>query len=42
MSMILRIIACVLFGVAAFGIAPSGVLLIPGGLFCWCLSTLVK
>ena len=40
-SRILRIIATICFALAAVGITPTGVSLIPVGLALWCGSTLV-
>ena len=41
MSFGLRVAACVIFGVAAFGVAAP-VALVPIGLCLWCGSTLVS
>lgn len=39
--LVFLIIAAVLFGLAAFGVAASRINLVAAGLLCWVLATLV-
>lgn len=38
---LMRLVACIAFVLAMFGVAPGGVAMLPLGLALWCGSTLV-